>query len=96
MAATVCRSEQAIAASRFVIKVFVRLAIAGSDGANLPSLIDARGLLPLESSAHRIDEQAEQREFRVLDAIADPDPDHGARRGPRHRRRGPCAASRNI
>jgi len=53
MAATVLQSDQAIAASRFIIKVFVeaRRKLLVSDGANLPSLIDARGLLPLESEA---------------------------------------------
>ncbi|HWW25879.1 MAG TPA: ORF6N domain-containing protein [Caulobacter sp.] len=53
MAATVMKSETAIAASRFIIKVFVeaRRTTLVSDGANLPSLIDARGLLPLQSEA---------------------------------------------
>jgi hypothetical protein len=92
MAATVLQSEQAIAASRFIIKVFVeaRRKSLVSDGANLPSLIDARGLLPLES-------EARTGLMSKLNGALGPgarrhrrsgDPDHGPRRGPRHRRRG--------
>lgn len=75
MAATVVKSDQAIAASRFIIKVFVeaRRKSLVSDGANLPSLIDARGLLPLENEARTGLEQAQRR------------PGPGARR---HRRSG--------
>jgi hypothetical protein len=76
MAATVVRSENAIAASRFIIKVFVeaRRKSLVSDGANLPSLIDARGLLPLESEARTgLMSKLNNALGRVLDAIADPE-----------------------
>lgn len=76
MAATVPQSEQAIAASRFVIKVFVeaRRRTLVSDGANLPPLIDARGLLPLESEARTgLMSKLNGALGRVLDAIADPE-----------------------
>ncbi|EJL32534.1 ORF6N domain-containing protein [Caulobacter sp. AP07] len=76
MAATVLQSEQAIAASRFIIKVFVeaRRKTLVSDGANLPSLIDARGLLPLESEARTgLMSKLNGALGRVLDAIADPE-----------------------
>ncbi|WP_421739384.1 ORF6N domain-containing protein [Caulobacter sp.] len=75
MAATVLQSEHAIAASRFIIKVFVeaRRKTLASDGRNLPSLIDARHLLPLESDA-RVGLMGKLNSAlgRVLDAIADP------------------------
>ena len=76
MAATVVKSETAIAASRFIIKVFVeaRRKSLVSDGANLPSLIDARGLLPLESEARTgLMSKLNGALGRVLDAIADPE-----------------------
>ena len=76
MAATVLQSEQAITASRFIIKVFVeaRRKSLVSDGANLPSLIDARGLLPLESEARTgLMSKLNGALGRVLDAIADPE-----------------------
>jgi hypothetical protein len=75
MAATVLKSDQAIAASRFIVKVFVeaRRKTLVSDGANLPSLIDARGLLPLESEARTgLMSKLNGALGRVLDAIADP------------------------
>lgn len=75
MAATVVKSEQAIAASRFIIKVFVeaRRTVLASDGKNLPALIDARRLMPLENEA-RIGLMGKLNGAlgRVLDAIADP------------------------
>jgi hypothetical protein len=76
MAATVVKSENAVAASRFVIKVFVeaRRKTLASDGANLPSLIDARGLLPLEHEARTgLMSKLNDALGRVLDAIADPE-----------------------
>lgn len=76
MAATVVKSETAIAASRFIIRVFVeaRRRSLVSDGANLPSLIDARGLLPLESEARAgLMNKLNGALGRVLDAIADPE-----------------------
>jgi hypothetical protein len=76
MAATVVKSEAAIAASRFIIKAFVeaRRGALASDGANLPSLIDARGLLSLESEARTgLMSKLNSALGRVLDAIADPE-----------------------
>jgi hypothetical protein len=76
MAATVLQSDQAIAASRFIIKVFVeaRRKLLVSNGVNLPSLIDARGLLPLESEARTgLARKLNGALGRVLDAIADPE-----------------------
>jgi len=75
MAATVVQSDQAIAASRFIIKVFVeaRRKRLASDGRNLPSLIDARRLLPLETDARAgLMGKLNSALGRVLDAIADP------------------------
>lgn len=75
MAATVVKSEQAIAASRFIIKVFVeaRRKTLASDGRNLPALIDARRLMPLESEARAgLMGKLSNALGRVLDAIADP------------------------
>ena len=76
MAATVLQSDQAIAASRFIIKVFVeaRRKVLVSDGVNLPSLIDARGLLPLERESRTgLMSKLNGALGRVLDAIADPE-----------------------
>lgn len=76
MAATVLQSEAAIAASRFIIKVFVeaRRKALVSDGANLPPLIDARGLLSLEGEARTgLMSKLNNALGRVLDAIADPE-----------------------
>ena len=76
MAATVLKSDEAIAASRFIIKVFVeaRRKALVSDGANLPSLIDARELLPLENEARvGLMSKLNGALGRVLDAIADPE-----------------------
>jgi hypothetical protein len=76
MAATVVQSDQATSASRFIIKVFVeaRRKTLVSDGANLPSLIDARGLLPLEREARTgLTSKLNDALGRVLDAIADPE-----------------------
>ena len=73
MAATVLQSEQAIAASRFVIRVFVeaRRQSLVSDGANLPSLIDAREFLPLEREVRTgLMSKLNSALGRVLDAIA--------------------------
>jgi hypothetical protein len=75
MAATVIKSEHAIAATRFIIKVFVeaRRKSLASDGVNLPGLIDARRLLPLESDARAgLMGKLNSALGRVLDAIADP------------------------
>lgn len=74
MAATVLKSAQAVAASRFIIKAFVAVrSRLVSDGRNLPTLADARELLPLRTEA-RIGLMAklDRALGRVLDAIADP------------------------
>jgi hypothetical protein len=76
MAATVMKSDKAIAASRFIIKVFVeaRRKTLASDGAKLPSLIDAHGLLPLENETRSgLMSKLNGALGRVLDAIADPE-----------------------
>ena len=76
MAATVVKSDKAITASRFIIKVFVeaRRKFLVSDGANLPSLIDALSLLPLEREARTgLMSKLNGALGRVLDAIADPE-----------------------
>lgn len=73
MAATVVKSEQAIAASRFIIKVFVEARRKTPDGSNLPSLIDARRLTPLETEARiSLASKLNTALGRVLDPIADP------------------------
>lgn len=75
MAATVVKSETAIAATRLVIKAFVeaRRRNSAPDERKLPSPIDAHGLLPLKTTA-RTGLMAKLSEAlgRVLDAIADP------------------------
>lgn len=73
MAATVVKSEQAIAATRFIIQVFVEARRRAPDGSNLPSLIDARRLTPLETEARLgLMGKLNTALGRVLDAIADP------------------------
>ena len=73
MAATVVKSEQAIAATRFIIQVFVEARRRAPDGSNLPSLIDARRLAPLETEARLgLIGKLNNALGRVLDAIADP------------------------
>jgi len=74
MAATVLKSEQAVAASRFIIKAFVAVRRKlVSDGRNLPSLIDAREVLPLHTEARTgLMAKLDLALGRVLDAIADP------------------------
>jgi hypothetical protein len=74
MAATVLRTEQAVAASRFIIKAFVaaRRSLV-SDGQNLPALVDARQLLPIRGEVRAgLMSKLDQALSRVLDAIADP------------------------
>jgi len=73
MAATVVKSEQAIAASRFIIEVFVEARRKAPDGSNLPSLIDSRRLIPLEAEVRAgLMGKLNDALGRVLDAIADP------------------------
>jgi hypothetical protein len=73
MAATVVKSEQAIAASRFIISVFVEARRRAPDGSNLPRLGDARRLTPLATET-RVGLMGKINDAlgRVLDAIADP------------------------
>lgn len=73
MAATVVKSEQAIVATRFIINVFVETRRKAPDGSNLPGLIDARRLPPLEVQARvTLAGKLNDALGRVLDAIADP------------------------
>lgn len=74
MAATVLKSAQAVAASRFIIKAFVEVrSRLVSDGRNLPTLVDARELLPLRTEARTgLMAKLDRALGRVLDAIADP------------------------
>jgi hypothetical protein len=76
MAATVLRSERAIAASRFIISIFVearRHSFAESQASNLPRLVNARSVLPLAADArHNLVAKLSGALTRVLDAIADP------------------------
>jgi hypothetical protein len=68
MAATVLQSEQAIAASRFIIKVFVEARRKAPNGSNLP-----RQSMPLETEARTsLAARLNTALGRVLDAIADP------------------------
>lgn len=73
MAATVVKSEQAVVATRFIINVFVDTRRKAPDGSNLPGLIDARRLPPLEVEARvTLAGKLNDALGRVLDAIADP------------------------
>lgn len=73
MAATVLQSEQAIVASRFIIKAFVAARRKQvSDGQNLPALLDARQLMPLRAETKAgLMTRLDRALGRVLDAIAD-------------------------
>jgi hypothetical protein len=77
MAATVLRSPQAIAASRFIVRVFVearRNQLAAEQGQNLPASIEPKALLSLETgSRHGLLAKLSNALGRVLDAIADSD-----------------------
>jgi hypothetical protein len=76
MAATVLRSERAIAATRFIIAVFVdarRQQPAISPGRNLPAVMEPNAVLPLATEARTgLVAKLENALGRVLDAIADP------------------------
>ncbi len=76
MVATVLKSERAITASRFIVKVFVearRNQLALSKGQNLPAVIDPRAVLPLGADIrHGMMAKLDAALGRVLDAIADP------------------------
>jgi len=76
MAATVLRSERAIAASRFIIDVFVsarRNQLETAKGQNLPALVESKAALPLAADARKgILAKLDIALGRVLDAIADP------------------------
>lgn len=76
MAATLLRSEQAVAASRFIVKVFVearRNQLVAGGGQNLPAKIDPRDVLPMAADLrHGLMGKLNSALGRVLDAIADP------------------------
>jgi hypothetical protein len=76
MAATVLRSERAIAASRFIISIFVearRAHLMGADGRNIHAVVDVKAALPLAADARQgILAKLNGALGRVLDAIADP------------------------
>ncbi len=73
MAATVVKSDRAIAATRFIIEVFVEARRRAPDGSNLPGLLDTRRLAPLETQARAgLVGKLNEALGRVLDAIADP------------------------
>ncbi len=76
MAATVLRSDEAAAATRFIVKVFVaarKSQLAVKKGQNSPALVDPRAVLPLGADArHGLMAKLNDALGRVLDAIADP------------------------
>ncbi|ATC33985.1 hypothetical protein CA606_17530 [Caulobacter vibrioides] len=73
MAATVVKSEQAITATRLIIRVFVEARRKALDGSNLPGLMDARRLPSLEVQTRlTLSGKLNDALGRVLDAIADP------------------------
>ena len=76
MAATVLKSDEAVAATRFIVKVFVearRNQLAARKGRNSLAVIDPRTVLPLTAEArHGLMRKLNDALGRVLDAIADP------------------------
>lgn len=73
MAATVLKSEQAVVATRFIIKVFVEARRRAPTVGDLPGLIYARQPAPLETEARLgLIGKLNDALGRVLDAIADP------------------------
>ncbi|WP_341990578.1 ORF6N domain-containing protein [Azorhizobium sp. AG788] len=76
MAATVLRSERAVAASRFIIGVFVdvrRQQLAIANGRNLPVSVEPKSLPSFAAEGrHGLMAKLEGALGRVLDAIADP------------------------
>lgn len=76
MAATVLKSERAVAATRFIVKVFIaarRNQLALNEGQNLPARVDPRAVLPLAADMrHGLMAKLDAALGRVLDAIADP------------------------
>lgn len=73
MAATVVKSEQAITATRFIIRIFVEARRRAPDGSNLPGLMDAQRLPSLEVQTRlTLSGKLNDALGRVLDAIADP------------------------
>ena len=75
MAATLLRSDQAVTASRFIVKVFVearRNQFAQEAGQNLPAMIDPRAVLPLASEMrHGLMAKLNEALGRVLDVMID-------------------------
>jgi hypothetical protein len=76
MAATVLKSPQAAAASRMIVRVFVearRQQLEIRRGRNVPAVVDAQKLLPLEASARAgLMAKVSDALGRALDAVADP------------------------
>jgi len=76
MAATVLRSERAIAASRFIVDIFVaarRTQIGKTTSRYVPALIEAKAALPLAADARKgILAKLDDALGRVLNAIVDP------------------------
>lgn len=76
MVATILNSGDAVAATRFIVKVFVaarRTQLAVKKGQNSPALVDPRAVLPLGADArHGMMAKLNDALGRVLDAIADP------------------------
>lgn len=77
MAATVLRTERAIVATRFVVRVFVearRNQLATAAGRNTPAAIDSRAVLPLEADRRRgLSAKLDDMLGKVLETIADPE-----------------------
>ncbi|HVY87376.1 MAG TPA: ORF6N domain-containing protein [Hyphomonadaceae bacterium] len=76
MAATVLKSDEAGAATRFIVNVFIearRNQLAGGSGRNLPAVIDPRSVLPISTAAkHGLMGKLNDALGKVLDAIAEP------------------------
>lgn len=78
MAATVLRSERAVAASRFIVAVFVdvhrrQLGVVAGRNLPLPVAVQAKALLPLAAEARDgLVAKLDSALGRVIDAIADP------------------------
>jgi hypothetical protein len=78
MAATLLKSDEAIAASRFIVKTFVaaRRALVRAPGQNLPAALPVGTLLPLGDDARAgLSAKLNGAMTRVLDAIANPEQD---------------------
>jgi hypothetical protein len=76
MAATVLKSPQAATASRMIVRVFVearRQQLEVKGGRNLPAVVEAQKLVPLEAAARAgLMAKVSDALGRALDAVADP------------------------